>query len=205
MDAIWPAPGRWLGGAGRMMMTAMAGRGRRQFGPGGFGPGRFGRGFNGLPALRRARRGDVRTAVLALLNEEPMHGYRIIQEITERTNGLWRPSPGSVYPTIAQLEDEGLVAFSEGEAPRTARLTVTGRAYAGEHLSELEAVWTSMTQTTPDAIIALRDQIDQTRFTLFQLMQSGSEDQLARAERVFAEACRSLGDILAEDTPDEDG
>ncbi|MGI9000395.1 MAG: PadR family transcriptional regulator [Pseudonocardia sp.] len=144
----------------------------------------------------------MRIAVLALLAEEPMHGYRIIQEITERSNGLWRPSPGSVYPMISQLEDEGLVTLSEGA--RTARLTAEGRAYASKRTAELEAVWTSMTDSAPAGIFALRDQIDRTRSTLFQLMQSGSEDQLARAEQVFAEACRALNEILAEDASGDD-
>ncbi len=80
----------WRGGRG-------PGRGRGPFGPG--GPRRGG----------RARRGDVRAAILALLGETPMHGYQIIQELETRSNGLWRPSPGSVYPTLQLFVDEGLV------------------------------------------------------------------------------------------------
>ncbi len=57
----------------------------------------------------KARRGDIRAAIVALLAEQPMHGYQVIQELSERTEGVWRPSPGSVYPTLQQLEDEELV------------------------------------------------------------------------------------------------
>ena len=60
-------------------------------------------------AAQRARRGDVRAAALALLVEQPMNGYQILQEIGERSGGVWRPSPGSVYPALQQLEDEGLI------------------------------------------------------------------------------------------------
>ena len=86
------------------------------FGPG-FGPGP--RGFGPFPGPRgrrggrRTSRGDIRLAVLALVAEQPRHGYEIIQEIAERSGGSWKPSPGSVYPTIQQLEDEGLVVADE--------------------------------------------------------------------------------------------
>ena len=76
-----------------------------------FGPemgGRRGRHGGGRP---RVRRGDVRSAILDVLAgaDEPVNGYQVIQQIAERSDGAWRPSPGSVYPTIQQLQDEGLV------------------------------------------------------------------------------------------------
>ena len=89
---------------------------------GGFGP-RFGRG-------PRAGRGDVRAAILALLAEEPMHGYQIITELTERSRGVWRPSPGSVYPTLQVMEDQGLVTADKSEGRRVFTLTEAGRAEA---------------------------------------------------------------------------
>ncbi|WP_243274776.1 PadR family transcriptional regulator, partial [Streptomyces albus] len=95
------------------------GRGRAGFGPfgppfgGPFGAGPFGGRGRGGPR-GRARRGDVRASILALLKERPMHGYEMIQEIAERSGGAWKPSPGSVYPTLQLLEDEGLIA-SESE------------------------------------------------------------------------------------------
>ena len=73
-------------------------------------PGRHGHEFR-----QRARRGAVRGAILRLLAERPMHGYELITELEERTGGRWRPSPGSVYPALAQLEDEGA-----GAGPSTA-------------------------------------------------------------------------------------
>ena len=105
----------------RFMSGARHGRRRHRHG----GPGyAFG---------RRAGRGDIRAAILALLAEEPMHGYQIIQELTERTGGVWRPSPGSVYPTLQQLEDEELVRESAPESgKRVYELTDDGRkALAG--------------------------------------------------------------------------
>ena len=95
-------------------------RGRGGLPAPGFGPGGPRGGFPGRGGRRgrRTPRGDVRSAVLALVAEQPRHGYEIIQEIGERTGGVWRPSPGSIYPTVSQLEDEGLV--------RTRRWTAAG-------------------------------------------------------------------------------
>src|SRR5947199_1811973 len=94
-----------------------------QFGGPGWGPHRHGRG--------RARRGDVRLALLRLLAEEPRNGYQLMQAIEERSEGTWRPSPGSVYPTLAQLEDEGLIRSVETEGARRFEITDAGR----EHLA----------------------------------------------------------------------
>ena len=84
---------------------------------------------------QRARRGAVRGAILRLLAERPMHGYELIGELEERTGGRWRPSPGSVYPTLAQLEDEGLVRVVDGDDDDKKRyeLTDAGRAWLDEH------------------------------------------------------------------------
>ncbi|ANS79946.1 Transcriptional regulator, PadR family [Serinicoccus hydrothermalis] len=99
------------------------GRGRRggPWGPQGFGP-------QGGP--RRARRGDVRNAVLHLLQREPMNGYQLMQEIEQSSGGAWRPSSGAIYPALAQLEDEGLVSQTEVDGRRAYELTEAGRAAA---------------------------------------------------------------------------
>ncbi len=118
----WPGGPGGHGGPGRSR-TRGAWSGGRPGGPWGWGSwDRQG------PKATRAGRGDVRSAVLALLTEEPMHGYQIIQEIGRRSGGAWKPSPGSVYPTLQQLEDEGLVRADEQEGRRVYRLTDAGRA-----------------------------------------------------------------------------
>ena len=107
----------------------------------GHGPG-FARRFGGPRGRgRRTARGDIRAAVLALVAEQPRHGYEIIQEIAERTGGAWRPSPGSVYPTLSQLEDEGLVRVEQADGRRVVHLTEEGTRYVEEHRAELDAVW----------------------------------------------------------------
>ena len=98
---------------------------RHRGGPWHAGPGHFGAG-------RRAGRGDIRAAILALLAEAPKHGYQIIREIAERSEGAWTPSPGSVYPTLQQLTDEGLVRSDETEGKRVYELTEEGRTSAAD-------------------------------------------------------------------------
>src|SRR3954462_5580548 len=113
------------------------------WGQGPVGPAQSG----GRPGFRtrnrgpKVRRGDVRSAILDVLAVEPMNGYQIIQQIAERTGGAWKPSPGSVYPTVQQLEDEGLVEGHEGEGRRLLRLSEEGRRYVEEHPDELAATW----------------------------------------------------------------
>src|SRR5947209_335815 len=106
-------------------------RGRRHGrGPGFGGPGFGGRGFGGPPwggSRGRRRRGDVRVAILRLLSEEPRNGYQVMQEIEERSAGRWRPSPGSVYPALSQLEDEGLIRATERDGVKVFELTDAGQ------------------------------------------------------------------------------
>src|SRR3954454_18829623 len=102
-----------------------SGRGRHA----GRGGGRFGGG-------PRMRRGDIRTAVLAVLAEGPGHGYDVMQNLEDKTGGAWRPSPGSVYPTLQQLEDEGLVRSTERDGKRVFEITDAGRAEATSRLEE---------------------------------------------------------------------
>ena len=89
----------------------------------------------------RARRGDVRAAVLLLLAEAPRNGYQIIQELGERSRGAWRPSPGSVYPVLQQLEDEGLVVSSTADVGRLYRITDAGSSYVESHRAEMGKPW----------------------------------------------------------------
>ena len=119
-------PGLWPGRSRRSRLWARLWPGGPGFGPG-FGPRHHDRGGRGG---RGGRRGDVRAAVLALLTERPMHGYEMIQELDQRTGGVWRPSPGSVYPTLQLLEDEGLIKSDEGAGRKAYTLTEAGQTEA---------------------------------------------------------------------------
>ena len=144
----------------------------------------------------RRGRGDVRAAILALLAERPMHGYEMIQELEARTGGVWRPSPGSVYPTLQLLEDEGLIAGEEGEGRRRFTLTDAGRSEAERHGQR--APWEEVTAGVAPAAWNLRDAIAQTAQAAWTVGAAGSEAQQARALEILNEARRRLYTILAE-------
>ena len=184
---------------------AMSGRG----GPRGQGPRRGGRhgggqfpGF-GPPRGPRARRGDVRAALLVLLAEEPRNGYQLMQEIEQRSDGVWRPSPGSVYPALQQLEDEGLVRVAEREGRKAYELTDEGRAHVETRSDELGAPWDAVKGDMGEGAWELIGPMRQIGMALFQLMHSGSEAQQAEAREVLAETRRALYRILAEDAPEK--
>ncbi|MHB9863185.1 PadR family transcriptional regulator [Streptomyces sp. YIM S03343] len=175
------------------------------FGPG--GPGFGGPGFGGGPGpwgprgrggpRGRARRGDVRASILALLKDRPMHGYEMIQEIAERSGGAWKPSPGSVYPTLQLLEDEGLIASETDGGKKLFALTEAGRAVADEGP---EAPWEEASRGVDWE--ALND-IRQAGFGLMeafgQVWKTGSKEQRAKAVAVINEARKKLYLILADD------
>src|SRR6266852_1680557 len=184
------------------------GRGRMRGGPpwpggpfefgmrgGPFGPPRFGgRG-------PRVRRGDVRAAILDLLGEgQPWNGYQIIQEIGARTQGVWRPSAGSVYPALQQLEDEALIrAEAAGEDRRRMyTLTEEGRAYVEEHADELRASWDAVTGSVDDAEVQLRNTIKQVIVAVAQVAQAGSA--LADTRRALYRILAADGEEAGEDT-----
>ncbi len=196
-----------LAGAAFLAMTTR-GRGRHRHGPpfgrGGFpfGPFFFG-GPGGFPRGPRARRGDVRAAALLLLAEEPRNGYQIMQEIEERSGGVWRPSPGSVYPALAQLEDEGLVRVEEREGRRTYVLTDAGKAYVDERGDDLTAPWEEMGDSVDDDVASLFKEIRQVAIAAAQIGHMGSAAQIAEARSVLANARRALYALLAQDEPHE--
>lgn len=202
-------------GRGRHFAAPAGGPG---FGPPGFGPGfpggpegqefgpwmHLGHGHRGIRGPR-ARRGDVRAAALALLAEQPMNGYQIIQEIGERSGGVWRPSPGSVYPALQQLEDEGLIRAEAGEGGRRAyRLTPEGEAYAQAHQSELAAPWDVVAGSAGSVAIEMRKLIGQVAMAAFQVVSAGNEAQAAQARRVLTDARKALYRILAADDDEAD-
>jgi DNA-binding PadR family transcriptional regulator len=170
-------------------------------GPGGPLGAMFDRSFGRGP---RARKGDVRSAILDLLAEGGQwNGYQLIQEIAGRTSGVWRPSAGSVYPALQQLEDEGLIA-PEGEGRRRMyTLTDAGRTYAEEHADELNSAWDAAAGMTDDEAMELRDLIRQVMVAVMEVRRAGSPEQLAQARAVLVQTRRSMYRILAEDEPAE--
>jgi DNA-binding PadR family transcriptional regulator len=149
---------------------------------------------------RRAGRGDIRAAILTLLAEEPMHGYQIIQELTERTGGVWRPSPGSVYPTLQQLQDEELVREAPSDSgKRVYELTEAGR----EQATGARAPWSEVAGESADALVALHDLVHPVMAATRQVAHAGSPAQLESAQEILREARRALYRLLAEDAPDD--
>ncbi len=213
IDAVWGAQQR-----------------RTPPGPGGFG-GRGGPGGHGGPPPwlsglfglggpdtkgPKVRRGDVRSAILdvvrsAAVRGESVNGYQVIQQIAERSDQAWRPSPGSVYPTIAQLEDEGLLLTDESQGRKSLQLTDEGRTYVEEHAAELAAVWAPFAAASsdgPDAgasasgsgvLADLKPEIGPLMSAVWQLVTQGSESQRAAAVEVLADTRRRLYGILADD------
>src|SRR5689334_21736411 len=188
----------WDNGRGRARVRrGPGGPGRRggPFGPPGFGPMAFG--FGTWPAEGRGRRGprvrrgDVRAAALALLAEEPRNGYQIIQEIAERSGGVWQPSPGSVYPALQQLEDEGLI---QAETPEGGRrryaLTDTGREYVDTHAEEVRAPWDDVASSVGSDAIELRHLIGQLAMAAVQVIQVGNQEQVAQARKILTDGRR---------------
>jgi len=151
---------------------------------------------------RRAQRGDVRAAALALLAERPMNGYQMIQEIGELSGGLWRPSPGAVYPALQQLQDEGLIQPEPGETGRRGYvLTDSGREYAAAHPDDLRAPW-DVTGGGTGAAIQMRTLTGQLAMAASQVAAAGTDAQQAQASEILAVSRKSLYQILA-DSEDE--
>jgi DNA-binding PadR family transcriptional regulator len=142
----------------------------------------------------------VRAAILALLTERPMHGYEMIQEITERSGQFWRPSPGSVYPTLQLLADEGLITSTEGSGgKRRFELTDEGRETAQKHATA--PPWEEIAQDVDPNDVNLRDAIGQLMGATMQVAHAASENQKQRAIEVLNEARREVYAILGEVEP----
>lgn len=152
--------------------------------------------FDPKPAAR-VNKGDVRTAVLALLAEAPMHGYQIIHEIEQRSGGSWKPSPGSVYPTLQLLADEGLIQAEEAGGRKTYSLTAEGRAVA--EAADDTPPWKSATPPSAPKGTALAKSGMELAQAAAQVGRSGSAEQITDAVAVLDEARRNLYAILARD------
>jgi DNA-binding PadR family transcriptional regulator len=196
-----PDQGRGRPGFGHMGSHGRGFGGGRDFafGPGfmpGFGPGPGrGRGYG-------VRRGDVKDAILTALATEPMHGYGVIQTLTELSGGRWRPSAGSIYPTLQQLEDEGLVAAEERDGRRVFVLTETGRAAAAEASTRGGPRWDS-TQPTEGADGATNDDLREAFHALgaavSQAAQVGGPETRAGAKIILVDARKAIYRLLAEE------
>ena len=223
--------GNWGGGWGGQGNGPGFGPGRGPWGgPGGPGPG--GRGRSGPPPWvadlvrhfggpgfgpefggrrgPRARRGDVRAAILDVLAGDEMNGYQLIQQISERTGGAWKPSPGSVYPTVQQLEDEGLVEGRDVEGRRLLRLTDAGRTYVEENAEEMAATWRPFEEAGDDedaprpqgASGDLMPIVGQVMGAMWQIVTTGTSQQRAEAAEILTETRRKLYRLLADGDPE---
>jgi DNA-binding PadR family transcriptional regulator len=160
------------------------------FGGPGWGPHRRGRG--------RARRGDVRFALLRRLAEEPRNGYQLIQAIEERSEGLWRPSPGSVYPTLAQLEDEGLIRSVEADGARRFEVTDAGREQV-ERRGDEPNPWEASDEDADNPLSELAPLVIQIGKATFQVASVGDRAQREQARALLQDTRRALYRILADD------
>lgn len=193
-------------------------RGGRRRGPGAgehFGPdfgsgmpghqrrGRGGGRGRGGPGRGRGRRGEVRNAVLALLAEEPRNGYQLMSEISERSQGLWHPSAGSIYPALGLLEDEGLIAPVDEGTGKTFRLTESGQAYVAERGEELHEPWAKVAAPL-QGFLDVRTEMTQLGLALKQVVIAGDPAQVAAAKEIVDEARRALYRVLAEEQPSQE-
>lgn len=163
-------------------------------------PGRHGhRGGGGRGP--RARRGDVRAALLLLLEGQPQNGYQLIQEIERRTEGVWKPSPGSVYPALQQLEDEGLVRASENDGRRSYDLTAEGRECVESNRDELGNPFEAATGGMDEGVMDLRGLMFQVGAAAMQVAAAGHTDE---ARKILGDTRRALYKILADDDPSDE-
>jgi DNA-binding PadR family transcriptional regulator len=187
---------------------------QRPSGPPPWLSGLFGLAGAEAPRGPRVRRGDVRVAILDVLAEEPLNGYQVIGQIAERTGGAWRPSPGSVYPTISQLEDEGLVDSDDERGRRTLRLSDAGRDYLADHQDEVAEVWAPFAPSgsgrdavdqEPDGLdfASLKPELGRVMNAVWQILTTGTDRQRREAVGVLVEARRGLYTILADHAVDD--
>jgi DNA-binding PadR family transcriptional regulator len=144
----------------------------------------------------RVRRGDVRSAILALLDDRPMHGYEMIQELEERTGGRWTPSAGSIYPTLQLLEDEGLVTAEEVDGRKVYSLTDSGQEAVPER-TEGGRPWEQGDEDSPR--FEARKELFRLMGAAKQLARADNDEQLTKAAEILKDARRKLYGLLAEE------
>lgn len=186
----------------RMAMAAQRGRAGRGSRRGSWSRrGRFPMGGPGPFFRGRAKvsRGDVRIAALYLLSEEPMHGYQIMQELAERTGGVWSPSPGSIYPTLQQLEDEGLVSSEKRDGKKVYHLTDSGRAEVDA--DEAGPPWEAL--GIDAGLMELRDLAFQLGGAVMQIADAGTDQQVDAAKEILADTRSQLYRLLGDEPATE--
>jgi DNA-binding PadR family transcriptional regulator len=154
-------------------------------GPHGFGP------------HGRARRGNVKAAILAVLVEQPMHGYEVMQQLESRSGGMWKPSPGSIYPTLQLLEDQGLVKSEEVDGRRVFSLTEEGKVEA-ETITSQGSPWATSETGPAGSRFKLRGATMQLLAAVKQVGMAGSQEQIDKALEILAEARKRVYGLLAE-------
>ncbi len=164
----------------------------------GCGPHPHGRGFgpHGFGPHGRARRGNVKAAILAVLAENPMHGYEVMQQLEERSGGMWRPSPGSIYPTLQLLEDQGLVRSEEVDGRRVFSLTDDGKTEA-EAVIQRGAPWATSETGPEGARFKMRGATMQLIAAVKQVGMAGSQEQIDKTLEILAEARKRVYGLLA--------
>jgi DNA-binding PadR family transcriptional regulator len=195
-------PGEGSGPGGHSHRARHRGRGFGGPAGGGFGFGGFPGGGGPFGRGRKARRGDIRTAALLLLAEESRNGYQIMQEVQERSEGAWRPSPGSVYPALQQLEDEGLIRSSEEDGRKGFVLTDAGREYLDKRDPEARAPWEQFSGDLSDQAAELGNLVREVASAFTQVVRTGSDGQMAEARKVLVRTRRDLYRILADGDPE---
>jgi DNA-binding PadR family transcriptional regulator len=215
----------WAGQCGEGVWTAGHGRhsgSGANWGAGGGAGGTGGAGGGGFPPFPpfgpwgafpwnlfrrpRAKRGDVRAAILSLLSEKSLNGYQIMQDLEQRSRGSWRPSPGAVYPALQQLEDEGLVRAETSSGGRVYSLTEAGRAYVREHPDEFAAPWETGNQAAcDDTVLGLFAELKHIATATLQVVHAGSSIQTREAQKILNQTRRSLYRLLADDLDEEAG
>jgi DNA-binding PadR family transcriptional regulator len=143
------------------------------------------------------RRGQIRTALLAVLAEGPGHGYDVMQKLEDKSGGSWRPSPGSVYPTLQLLEDEGLVRSTERDGKRVFEITESGRAEATTRLAEAGGAPWELAEKGARRGRDVMQAIRQLHVAFRQIAEVGSAEQVDRAIAIVTDARRQLYAILA--------
>lgn len=186
----------------------------RDGGPGGRGHGHRGRSHGGPPwpdprphggprgawggggpwgGGRRMRRGDIRVFLLTALLDGPAHGYELMGRLEHRSQGLWRPSPGSVYPTLQLLEEQGLIQGREDSGKRVFELTDTGRVEAESARAQQPAAPPGESQPS------LRESVEQLSLAARQVSVAGDPAQVEAAAAILKSARQQLYRLLAGD------